>query len=413
MSNSNDITARITAYPSSKMRIGSKVYTVYINQAERTVYYWDEDAKDWKAGQFDPEQIQSLLDKSNSEQSASKAGDPEASTSHPKEKDNSGKRKFDVKKLKQNKSFLFLMIAFVALIVVITVVPKLASRGSSQSSSSTIDEKNTPAVGSSYSVLIAKKNILPGDQLNAENVGIITVSSSVFVSNPSIYRENEKDNVLGMYAISFIPYGAPVTWDNTGVSQNDLVSPYLQIASYMDVLVIPVNVKNYDLTTLAFGDYIDVDIEKYTRQQTNQETPITNTPAGMTHSSSVTSQIKTDYYTLNHFQVIDLLNPDKTSVYPLVFKYASIPYPYREDALPVILPDMKAAVSLNHIAYICLAVTSEQKVAIGDLQLDNSKVTIREITPNASIAEKFSRTSYMSACEQMIIYRDTILNGGN
>ena len=333
MSNSNDITARITAYPSSKMRIGSKVYTVYINQAERTVYYWDEDAKDWKAGQFDPEQIQSLLDKSNSAQSASKAGDPEASTSHPKENDNSGKRKFDVKKLKQNKSFLFLMIAFVALIVVITVVPKLASRGSSQSSSSTINENNAPAVGSSYSVLIAKKNILPGDQLNAENVGIITVSSSVFVSNPSIYRENEKDNVLGMYAISFIPYGAPVTWDNTGVSQNDLVSPYLQIASYMDVLVIPVNVKNYDLTTLAFGDYIDVDIEKYTRQQTNQETPITNTPAGMTHSSSVTSQIKTDYYTLNHFQVIDLLNPDKTSVYPLVFKYASIPYPYREDAL--------------------------------------------------------------------------------
>lgn len=408
---------------------GKKIY-VRADKENGKIYGLDDELKwEGKEATFDPEKLQAMLarkDKKESEETL--AAKNEAAVNEPDndkkdEKKNKPKnkeekvRRFDISNISRNKGTFFGIVGgFIAVILMIIFLPRLASGGNPSPAPIVTD----PAHGevsenhvaeTEYDVLFAKNDILPGAQFSDENVVTMKVSSSVFASIPKAYRAAEQESVYEMYATAYIPYGAPITWDNSGVSQYDLVSPYLQLSAGMDVLAIPVNADKFDLDALAFGDYVDIEIEKYTRQNTSQDNPVSETPAGMTHSSSVTSQIQTDYYTLNHFQVVDLRNSEGSSVYAPIYMMASVPYPSRERALSAILPNMESAVQVNHVAYLCIAVTREQKYAIGDLQLESSKLTINSITPTSTVSDKFTRTSYIAACRQMMDYRDKLLNG--
>ena len=315
---------------------------------------------------------------SDSKQDTSKQASPQSDTEETQEQDpeqEKGKKKANAK------TYIVVSVAVIAIITAGTAITlKNISHpggGDATASSSIQSSKSLNTI----EVIQATQDLIPGDAITSENIQKATISAEAYnqisLASVSLYQWSRSDSLIDAYAVSYIPKGQYLTYNNVNTVYSQKSNPWGKPGDGYKFISLPIQ-KSEDAQEVNYGSVVNLTIVK----KTVKETGNTNTDdadkqeiAGLDHKTSVQQSSIVDTYLLSDVVVCDLLDSDKNSLYETLTAWMDIPAGEQPTYIKTRFQEDESLMKELEPKYMQLRVTAEQAEALGSLT-DDVTITI-------------------------------------
>ena len=315
---------------------------------------------------------------SDSKQDTSKQASPQSDTEETQEQDPEQEKG---KKKAKAKTYIVVSVAVIAILTAGTAITlKNISHpggGEATASSSTQSSKSLNTI----EVIQATQDLIPGDAITSENIQKATISAEAYnqisLASVSLYQWNRSDSLIDAYAVSYIPKGQYLTYNNVNTVYSQKSNPWGNPGDGYKFISLPIQ-KSEDAQEVNYGSVVNLTIVK----KTVKETGNTNTDdadkqeiAGLDHKTSVQQSSIVDTYLLSDVVVCDLLDSDKNSLYETLTSWMEIPAGEQPTYIKTRFQEDESLMKELEPKYMQLRVTAEQAEALGSLT-DDVTITI-------------------------------------
>lgn len=288
--------------------------------------------------------------------------------------------------------YLLLVVALMAVFVMVSTVMNTLSTDTEEQPDTVLDEPIKETVSDLYgisegaesvSVIQVVRNMLPGEVISSDDIQEITVSYAFYaqlsLSNSTLYKWESAEHLIGCYVKEYMPSGGLMSYDDV-VSSYELAigsNPWLENVegSYIKI---PLTEELKANTDLRFGSLIDLAVVSEDKKTTtiknpdDDETEEIYESEGITHESSVGSNILVDTYTISDLVVCDVLASDGNSIFDAYVSYMGVPVGERYDFFTALFNDDPSLPDELTPAYILVHVSDVQLDIIGKLDKDSN-----------------------------------------
>ena len=315
---------------------------------------------------------------SDSKQDTSKQASPQSDTEETQEQDPEQEKG---KKKAKAKTYIVVSVAVIAILTAGTAITlKNISHpggGEATASSSTQSSKSLNTI----EVIQATQDLIPGDAITSENIQKATISAEAYnqisLASVSLYQWSRSDSLIDAYAVSYIPKGQYLTYNNVNTVYSQKSNPWGNPGDGYKFISLPIQ-KSEDAQEVNYGSVVNLTIVK----KTVKETGNTNTDdadkqeiAGLDHKTSVQQSSIVDTYLLSDVVVCDLLDSDKNSLYETLTSWMEIPAGEQPTYIKTRFQEDESLMKELEPKYMQLRVTAEQAEALGSLT-DDVTITI-------------------------------------
>ena len=315
---------------------------------------------------------------SDSKQDTSKQASPQSDTEETQEQDPEQEKG---KKKAKAKTYIVVSVAVIAILTAGTAITlKNISHpggGEATASSSTQSSKSLNTI----EVIQATQDLIPGDAITSENIQKATISAEAYnqisLASVSLYQWSRSDSLIDAYAVSYIPKGQYLTYNNVNTVYSQKSNPWGNPGDGYKFISLPIQ-KSEDAQEVNYGSIVNLTIVK----KTVKETGNTNTDdadkqeiAGLDHKTSVQQSSIVDTYLLSDVVVCDLLDSDKNSLYETLTSWMEIPAGEQPTYIKTRFQEDESLMKELEPKYMQLRVTAEQAKALGSLT-DDVTITI-------------------------------------
>lgn len=250
---------------------------------------------------------------------------------------------------------------------------------------------------SSIEVIQVTEDLIPGDVITESNIQKVTISAETYnqisLTSVSIYQWSRMDSLLGSYAVTYIPQGQYLTYDNVNAVYQQSGNPWAKETSGSAFITVPLPEEIISAQSITFGSIIDLAITKETvtkvgkTETENEEEPVEI--EGLEHKTSVQQSSQVDTYVLSGVIVCDLLNTEKNSLYGTFTAWIGIPSGEQHAYIKRKLSENASLAASLVPHYIKIQVTNEQAEALGSLTDDDTtvEITVTDKTDSSSDAK--------------------------
>ncbi len=219
-------------------------------------------------------------------------------------------------------------------------------------------------------------DLIPGDIITEDIVSPAGISMETYnlsyISGSPLYRWDSIESLVGSYANQYIPSGLFLSFNNVSSTYVAASNPWTALVGEdMTYLNIPMTGE-----ILNYGDKIELCIEKQTIGTLNIDVPLEDEyVAGMEHETTVEQRYLIDSYKLKDLVVCDLLSENGDSLHNLYSALINVPV---GEQLSVITSKLESAAfdpSDLSVGYFVVAIPSEQAEILGNITLDNTKLS--------------------------------------
>ena len=338
---------------------------------------------------------------SDSKQDTSKQASPQSDTEETQEQDPEQEKG---KKKAKAKTYIVVSVAVIAILTAGTAITlKNISHpggGEATASSSTQSSKSLNTI----EVIQATQDLIPGDAITSENIQKATISAEAYnqisLASVSLYQWSRSDSLIDAYAVSYIPKGQYLTYNNVNTVYSQKSNPWGNPGDGYKFISLPIQ-KSEDAQEVNYGSVVNLTIVK----KTVKETGNTNTDdadkqeiAGLDHKTSVQQSSIVDTYLLSDVVVCDLLDSNKNSLYETLTAWMEIPAGEQPTYIKTRFQEDESLMKELEPKFMQLRVTAEQAEAIGSLTDD---VTITIEVQNKSDTGNDARKLYAAEAKAL------------
>ncbi|MDO5398876.1 MAG: hypothetical protein Q4G33_13205 [bacterium] len=176
-------------------------------------------------------------------------------------------------------------------------------------------------------VIELKQDVLPGDTITEDIINASNIDSQTYnqiaINGNDLYKWEQRDNIIGMYAGEFISKGKYLTTNALTRTYKVEDNPWGEVAEGMKYADVPINIKDFDRTKLLIGNKIKLHFQIDRKEDSNSETQPSMT-AGITVTKE-NNAVVTESYTIDNVVIANLLTGSGDSLYEIYSALASIP----------------------------------------------------------------------------------------
>lgn len=164
------------------------------------------------------------------------------------------------------------------------------------------DVTQTPKEGE-IMVIEVKNDIIPGEEIRENNLKAANIDSQTYnqisINGNDLYRWEQKDNIVGMYATEYISQGHYVTANAVTKIYKEDTNPWEVEDNELTVSVdIPIDINDYDRTSLIMGKKVNIRYQIDQKESNSSETLTSDMP-GITATQEEKTIITKMYYIEN------------------------------------------------------------------------------------------------------------------
>lgn len=233
-------------------------------------------------------------------------------------------------------------------------------------------------------VIEIKEDVVPGDEITEDNLQACNIDSQTYnqiaINGNDLYRWEQKDNIIGMYATEYISAGHYITTNSVTKTYKSPENPWNINSDTLESAEIPINISDFDRTELLIGAKVDLHFEISRKEDNNSETLSTET-AGATVMKEE-SIVTTDSYTIKNVTVSNILTSSGGDLFEIYSALISIPEGNREHYLKNAAKYDKEYVSSITPAKICIFVDKDYASALNKAISNGYTVEVELIDSN-------------------------------
>lgn len=222
--------------------------------------------------------------------------------------------------------------------------------------------------------------LIAGDQITDDMIRAYNIDSETYnqiTSNGSdLYRWEQRDSVVGMYATEYIAKGKYITTNSVIRSYTVPDNPFCEISDGMTLVDVPITIKDqdFDRTKLLIGSKINIDYVVNIQEDNTAETKDTKSNGvKVTAEKNVTT---TDSYRIDGAVAADLLTSTGESLYEKYMALSAIPEINQESYLKSAVKANKEYMSSIAPARVCIIIDTEYADALKRAVSSNSEITM-------------------------------------
>lgn len=248
---------------------------------------------------------------------------------------------------------------------------------------SSVPPATDPAVEEVHVVQVTK-DLLPGHVLTPDDVQDCVLDAATY-NEAVLYGRNlcsydTLDELVGNYVAVYVPAMQYLEQDAVQAASPFEFNPWGGDVAGTSFITVPIPADIAENQSFGFGSTVEITIHRVTENlvAVGGEDPshIGDVP-GVTHTSTVGTTSRTDEFTIGSLYVCDLLNADGASIYEPYCAYMGIPLGSRLGYLTAALKTDENLWNSLIPAYAVIRVTDVQAVAIGDVNGENTTVTLK------------------------------------
>lgn len=234
-----------------------------------------------------------------------------------------------------------------------------------------------------YHITQTTRDILPGQMFTLDDLQEVVIPAADYLTAKSfgneLYAWESSEKLLGYYAGEFIPANTYLEEDEISAVPPYELNPWGVVDSGSTLLLAPVSEEIRGENALNYGNYIDMTVKKIVKTQvavgTDPNDPAVGT--GLETSGITQETTQTKEYPVNDLTICDILNANGESLYNIYCAYIGIPATKRLDYIAEALWDDETLQDKLTPAYVLVRVTNEQASALGNLNGNDTSVTIK------------------------------------
>lgn len=229
-------------------------------------------------------------------------------------------------------------------------------------------------------IMVIKLNgeLIPGEEITESMISAYNIDSatynSIAVNGNDLYRWEQRDSVIGMYATEYIASGKYITTNSVIRTYSFPNNPFGQIAEGMTSVEVPITIKDFDRTKLLVGSKINLHFQTDIHEDNTSETEETKA-AGVkvTREKNITT---TNSYNIENVVVANLRTSGGDSLYEKYSALAAIPEVNQESYLKSASKANKEYLSSIAPAKACIIIDAEYAEAIEKAINDGTVITM-------------------------------------
>lgn len=303
-------------------------------------------------------------------------------------------RKKGKKNRTQNRKIYKIVIGVIITILIILAAVMLGFR----LSISLLSEENAnkePPAENTIMVIEIRDDILPGDCIEDENLQAANIDGQTYnqiaINGNDLYRWEQKDNIIGMYATEYISKGHYITTNSVTKLYKGYENPWGTNDEAFAYADIPIDITEFDRTELLIGKKVNLKFQIEQKEENVSET-LSSVSKGVKviQEDNVTA---TKSYKVNNAVITNILTINNSNLFEVYSALSAIPEGNQEHYL-------KKAVKYNkeYIASITPAkirvVFDKEYIEELKKSINNGKTVEVELTDETDISTEEKKNFY-------------------
>ncbi len=187
---------------------------------------------------------------------------------------------------------------------------------------------STPSISEGeMTVIELNTDVIAGDEITEDMLVMATIDSQAYnqiaITGKDLYRWEQRDNIIGMYATEYISQGHYITTDSLSKIVRDANNPWILNNSQTAYTDIPVNLTSLSSSDLLIGKKVKIDFEVEVSQQGSMDSVESDTDGVDVQSGQKTVTINS--YTINNAVIADMFTEDNRSLFNIYSALLSVP----------------------------------------------------------------------------------------
>ena len=283
----------------------------------------------------------------------------------------------------------------IIIVLLIFVLMSLAVLGYSFVQKSVSTVPISPPAEGEIMVIEIKKDVIPGDEITEDILQACNIDSQTYnqiaINGNDLYRWEQKDNILGMYATEYISKGHYITTNAvTKIFKNE-ENPwgiFNENLSYTDV---PIHISDFDRTKLLIGSKVNLHFDINKKEDKDSETlPSIASGIKVTEEKNVTT---TNSYTIENVTIANILTATDNDLFKIYSSLSSIPEGNQEHYLKTAAKYNKEYISTITPAKIRVIFDSEYIDDLKKAVSNGTEVTV-ELTEDIDVSTPEKKQFY-------------------
>lgn len=319
VTNKEDIIAAIKKLPVRRVRIGDSHRSGYFDEKNNCVYLIDDNGEltgtkaNIKSPQKLPEEAAPDYTQIRKEESLS------VTKSRQGKKKDGGKDPVKAFSNKQSNKKVG-MLAVIAALFLGIIFLSTKSLPKSENVFFAADS------GNKIDVIILNCDVIPGDEITEDMLSSATIDEKTYnqitMGGTDIYKWDRKDNLIGMYAISYIQKNQYMSVEAVSDKYSIHPNPWGSSDAEMDYIDIPVN-DDISPETLHIGDKVNLKFTLERKEgQTSEDMQTNKNGVSITKNSDITTF---EEYSIKDIVVANIITADGSDIYSKLAPLVSIP----------------------------------------------------------------------------------------
>ena len=176
-------------------------------------------------------------------------------------------------------------------------------------------------------VIELNTDVIAGDEITEDMLTMATIDSQSYnqiaITGKDLYRWEQRDNIIGMYATEYISQGHYITTDSLSKIVRDANNPWILNNNQTAYTDIPVSLTSLSPDELLIGNKVKIEFEVEVNQQGSMDDVESNTDGVDVQSGQKTVTINS--YTVNNAVISDMYTEDNRSLFNIYSALLSVP----------------------------------------------------------------------------------------
>lgn len=176
-------------------------------------------------------------------------------------------------------------------------------------------------------VIEIKNDIIPGNEITEDMIQACNIDSQTYnqiaINGNDLYRWEQRDNIIGMFATEYISSGHYVTTNSVTKTYKPPVNPWGNQPDSMDYVDIPIDISQMDRAKLLIGAKVNIHFETSQKEDNTSQT-LTTEILGATVSTEQSIQT-TNSFTINNAVIANILTATNKNLFEEYSALSAIP----------------------------------------------------------------------------------------
>lgn len=325
-------TENIMQLPLRKIQAGEKLYQGYYDEEKLILYLADENGRLIGKTASLPKPLPPIKHEEPSAKEGTSESVRDVKNALQKTHENVMSRKKETSGIKNT----YKMVAIVAAVIVLLLVAVII--GFRMSISLYMDKKHdTVPIPNENEIMVieVKGDILPGDVISEDNLQAANINSQTYnqiaINGNDLYRWEQKDNILGMYAAEYISQGHYITTNAVTKVYKGYENPWSVDGDALAYADIPIDITEFDRTELLIGKKVNLRFQVDQKEENASSTlPSVTDGIKVIQEDNVTT---TKSYAISNVIISNILTANNDGLFEVYSSLISIPEGNREHYL--------------------------------------------------------------------------------